>query len=239
MKSVIAIRHLQFEDLGTLEPLLHELGYKIQYIDATVADLATVDVISPDLVVVLGGPVGAFDDHIYPFIAQEVALVEKRLQSKRPILGICLGAQFIARVLGANVYPMGYKEIGFSPLTLTSQGLDSPLAALNAIPVLHWHGDQFDIPAGAIRLAGTADCPNQAFSYGPNVLGLQFHLEADTARIEQWLVGHANELGQAGIDPRLIRKHAEAIGQELTKASREVVTAWLDQVAVAFPAMAQ
>lgn len=137
MKSVIALRHLHFEDLGSLEPLFVELGYQIQYIDATVADLEGVDVTSPDLLVVLGGPVGAFDEGTYPFLARELALVEKRLQSKRPILGICLGAQFLARVLGANVYPMGYKEIGFSPLTLTPGGLDSPLAALGDTSVLH------------------------------------------------------------------------------------------------------
>lgn len=239
MKSVIALRHLHFEDLGNLEPLFLELGYKIQYIDATVANLEAVDVTSPDLLVVLGGPVGAFDEGIYPFIAREVALVEKRLQSKRPILGICLGAQFIARVLGANVYPMGHKEIGFSPLTLTPGGLDSPLAALGDTSILHWHGDQFDRPAGALRLAGTSACPNQAFSYGENVLGLQFHLEADITRIEQWLVGHASELGQAGIDPTMIRQQAKAIDQALALASREVVTTWLNQVVVELPGMAQ
>lgn len=230
MKSVIALRHLHFEDLGSLEPLFVELGYQIQYIDATVADLESVDVTSPDLLVVLGGPVGAFDEGFYPFLDRELALVERRLQSPRPILGICLGAQLIARALGADVYPMGYKEIGFSPLTLTPQGLDSPLAALSATQVLHWHGDQFDIPVGAIHLAGSSACPNQAFSYGKNVLGLQFHLEADSTRIEQWLVGHANELGQAGIDPRVVRLDAEALGQVLTKAAHEVISAWLRQV---------
>jgi len=235
MKSVIALRHLQFEDLGTIEPLLVERGYRVRYVDATVADLKTLDVVSPDLVVVLGGPIGAFDDDTYPFVAQEIALVKARLQSRRPLLGICLGAQFIARVLGAHVYPMGYKEIGFSPLTLTSEGRGSPLAALGDTPVLHWHGDRFEIPDGATRLAGTADCPNQAFSYGENVLGLQFHLEADTKRIEQWLVGHANELGQLEIDPRVIREHAQALDGELTKASRNVMAAWLDQVVVDNP----
>jgi GMP synthase (glutamine-hydrolysing) len=230
MKSVIALRHLHFEDLGSLEPLFVALGYQVHYVDASVADFASLDVTEPDLLVVLGGPVGAFDEGIYPFLAGELALVERRLHSQRPMLGICLGAQLIARVLGARVYPMGYKEIGFSPLTLTPQGLDSQLAALRGTPVLHWHGDQFDIPPGAIHLAGSSACPNQAFAYGHNVLALQFHLEANSARIEQWLVGHACELGQAGIDPRIVRQDAQDRGQNLTRAAHEVIGTWLKQI---------
>lgn len=230
MKSVIALRHLHFEDLGSLEPLFAALGYQVHYVDACVADLASLDVTAPDLLVVLGGPVGAFDEGSYPFLARELALVERRLQSQRPMLGICLGAQMIARALGARVYPMGYKEIGFSPLTLTPQGLDSPLSALDCTAVLHWHGDQFDIPAGAIHLAGSSACPNQAFAYGPNVLALQFHLEADSARIEQWLVGHSCELGHAGIDPRVVRLDAQARGQDLTRAAHAMIGSWLKQI---------
>ncbi|MDH2433959.1 glutamine amidotransferase [Pokkaliibacter sp. MBI-7] len=235
MKSVVALRHLQFEDLGTLEPLLQEQGYQVTYVDATQANLARLDAIGPDLLVILGGPVGAFDDDTYPFIAEEAALVKTRLQSRRPLLGICLGAQLIARVLGATVSPMGYKEIGFAPLSLTTAGLNSPLAALGDIPVLHWHGDQFEIPQGATRLAGTECCPNQAFAYGRNVLGLQFHLEADPSRIEQWLVGHANEIGQVGIDPRQLRAQAQPLKGALERVAREAMSAWLEHTVIDAP----
>ena len=146
MKTALAIRHLHFEDLGTLEPLLREMNYQVQYVDAVLDDLATLDVESPDLLVVLGGPIGAYDDALYPFLAAELQLLRRRLASARPLLGICLGAQLIARALGANVYPLGRKEIGFAPLTLTDAGRASPLAALEGVAVLHWHGDQFDIP---------------------------------------------------------------------------------------------
>ncbi|WP_293779116.1 glutamine amidotransferase [uncultured Oxalicibacterium sp.] len=229
MKTVLALRHVHFEDLGIFEPVLQAHGYAIQYVDATIAPLTGLDVLSPDLMVVLGGPIGAFDDDIYPFVRDEVALVEQRIHSGKPLLGICLGAQFMARALGADVRSMGVKEIGFSPLSLTEAGRCSPLALLGEVPVLHWHGDRFMMPAKSAHLASSAACDNQAFSVGPNVLGLQFHLEADVARIEQWLVGHASELAQAGIRPGSLREHAVQYGPALQKAAVAILEAWLRQ----------
>lgn len=228
MSTVVAVRHIHFEDLGTLEPVLRERGYEIRYVEAPVDDLRAPEIADADLLVVLGGPIGAYDESLYPFMAAELELVRRRLDSGRPILGICLGAQVMARALGAKVYPMGVKEIGYSPLALTREGEQSPLAALDGAPVLHWHGDQFDIPPGAQRLASTQVGLNQAFALGPNVLGLQFHLEADAAQIERWLVGHACELAQAGIDLRSLRAQAQVGREALERAAREVLQAWLD-----------
>ena len=229
MKTAIAIRHLDFEDLGTLQPLLAERGYAIRYVDATLDDLSAPSLQAAALLVVLGGPIGAFDEHLYPFLLGELALLHARLASGRPLLGICLGAQLIARALGACVRPMGHKEIGFGPLALTAQGQASPLALLGSTPVLHWHGDQFELPDGAQRLASTAACVNQAFAVGQRVLGLQFHLEADTRRLERWLVGHACELAQAGIDPRMLRGAARDLEAALPAAAHAVFTRWLDE----------
>jgi GMP synthase (glutamine-hydrolysing) len=134
----------------------------------------------------------------------------------------------MAAALGAEVAPAGRVEIGYAPLTLTADGLASPLRAVQSVPVLHWHGDQFGIPAGARRLAETPGFPNQAFSLGPRILGLQFHLEADASRIEQWLIGHACELSRHGIDPAAIRRDAERHGPSLARSAGLAIGIWLD-----------
>lgn len=227
MKTVLAIRHLSFEDLGTLQPWFVTHGYDITYVDATTDNLQAIDVLSPDVVVVLGGPIGAYDEELYPFLREEMALIGKRLDSARPLMGICLGAQLIARLLGARVAPMGVKEIGYAPLALTPAGQDSVLRPLAGLPVLHWHGDRFGIPEGATHLASSAVCDHQAYMLGSTVLGLQFHLEADAATLERWLVGHACELGQAGIDVRALRAMAGSVQEVLPAAAHAVMSAWL------------
>jgi GMP synthase (glutamine-hydrolysing) len=229
MKNALVIRHLNFEDLGTLEQLLLHRNYNIHIVDATSEELHTIDPITPDLMVILGGPIGAYDEKKYPFIESEIALISRRLQNNKKTLGVCLGAQLIARVLGASVYPMGHLEIGFSPLQLSDDARHSCLDLLNDdIGVLHWHGDQFDIPKGADHLASSEFCANQAFSVGNNILALQFHLEVDPDRIEQWLVGHAAELNMASIDPRDLRRQASLHGKSLKAIAPKIISSWLD-----------
>lgn len=229
-KTALVFRHIYFEDLGILEPILVERGYNIQYIDPSIDNYSTISPQTPDLLIVLGSPIGAFDNKLYPFLNKELDFIEQRIRANLPILGICLGAQLIARILGAPVAPMGKKEIGFSELTLTADGVNSVLAPLAGVSVLHWHGDQFGIPADAKHLAETAICQHQAFSIGDTILALQFHLEADTKKIERWLVGHACELHQAGIDLHHLRKEAKQHGSALRMAGNQVLNSWLDRI---------
>jgi GMP synthase (glutamine-hydrolysing) len=227
MKTLLALRHLAFEDLGLLAPLMQARGWRIQYHDLGVDDLARIDLAQVGLLAILGGPIGAEDDERYPFLVQELEIIRSRLASRRPMLGICLGAQLIARAMGARVRPMGRKEIGFAPLSLTAAGERSPLAELGAQPVLHWHGDQFALPAGVESLATTAACPHQAFCLDRHTMAWQFHLEVDAARIEQWLIGHAGELAQAGIATQGLRDAARAHGPALQRALGLVMDRWL------------
>jgi GMP synthase (glutamine-hydrolysing) len=162
--------------------------------------IKNLDPLAADLFIVLGRPIGAYEDEQYPFLREELALLKSRLAANRPTLGICLGCQLIARALGARVYPMGVKEIGFSPIRLSPEGKRSCLSALAEDgTVLHWHGDTLDLPPGAVNLAYTETCPNQAVAYGPNILGLQFHLEVSATQFECWLIGYACELATAGV----------------------------------------
>jgi len=226
LKTAVAIRHLAFEDLGLIEPWLKQRGWRTVTYDAGVDELWTIDNRNVDLMIVLGGPIGAHDDALYPYLAEEVDLIRQRIQSGQPLLGICLGAQLMARALGAAVTPMGYKEIGFGPLDLTPQGTDSPLAQIGGQPVLHWHGDQFKLPAGCAPLASTPSCQHQAFMVGDHAMGLQFHLEVDAARIEQWLIGHTGELREVGIDLTLLRLLAVQHRVGLERALDAVLTDW-------------
>jgi GMP synthase (glutamine-hydrolysing) len=228
MKSAIAIRHVGFEDLGAFAPALRASGYQLHYWDIGEQDVWTLVSVKTDLLIVLGGPIGACEDEAYPFLAEEIAILEQRLAANRPTLGVCLGAQLIARAAGARVFPSGAKEIGFAPITLTEAGRSSCLAPFAEAPVtLHWHGDTFDLPAGAERLASTDLCENQAFAMGPNVIGFQFHPEASAKGFEKWLIGHAAELAAARIDVPRLRSEAQTYGPELERKAQAVLSAWL------------
>jgi GMP synthase (glutamine-hydrolysing) len=227
-RACLALRHLAFEDLGGFAPTLARMGYDITYREAGIEPLDLPAWLAPDLVVVLGGPIGAYETDRYPWLEEEVAGLRGRLRAGLPTLGVCLGAQLMAAALGARVFPGPAKEIGWAPLTLSPAGQQSPLAALAGQAVLHWHGDTFELPAGAERLASTALTPNQAFAIGSTALGLQFHAEVDPARIEAWLVGHTGELAQAGIALQDLRAATARHGAAALRAGQALLARWLE-----------
>ncbi len=228
-KTCLAVRHVAFEDLGLLGLLVASRGYGVRYHDAGVQPFDPETLLAPDLLIVLGGPIGVYEQDTYPFIADEIAAIAARLAAGKPMLGICLGAQMMAAALGARVAPGPVKEVGWAPVTLSSAGRKSALAPLGATPVLHWHGDNCELPAGCTQLASTAHCPVQAFARTPQQLGLQFHLETEPARFESWLVGHTVELAKAGLDPRELRTQARTMGPVTRELGKKVLAAWLDK----------
>lgn len=234
MKQALVIRHLAFEDLGNLVPALEAAGYALRYLEAGVDDLAQVTREKPELLVVLGGPIGVYETAVYPFLLNEIDVIRARLQAGLPVLGICLGAQLMAAALGARVYPGHGKEIGWSALTPPSAAArDDVLTPLFAegVQVLHWHGDTFDLPDGARHLAQSALYPNQAYAIGRHALALQFHPEILGRNIERWLIGHACELGAAKIDIPALRAATAAQAAGLERAAGEVWKNWLQALA--------
>jgi len=228
MKKVVALRHVQFEDLGAFEPALRDAGYAPRYCDIGRDTISDSDR-DADLLVVLGAPIGAYEEDKYPFLLDELHLLENRLAAGRPVLGICLGAQLIARALGAAVYPGKVKEIGWAPVELTDAGRQTPIKHLDGIPVLHWHGDTFDLPKDARRLASTVITPNQAFAFGASTLALQFHPEVEAKGFERWLIGHTLEIASVpGLSvPVLRRETLDLSGQTASRGVR-MLRDWLE-----------
>jgi GMP synthase (glutamine-hydrolysing) len=226
------IQHVSFEDLGLWNQVLLARGFEIVWHQSGINLPAEEEWLAADLGIVLGGPIGVNDQKQYPWLWNELGLVKSRIAAGRPLMGICLGAQLIAAALGAAVYPNSKKEIGWNVLQLSPKGLLSPLRHLRDVPVLHWHGDTFDLPKGAELLAATDLTKHQAFSLNSNTLALQFHPEADASSLERWLIGHTCELGHAGIDPSTVRAENERFGQILRAKSVLVFEEWLDGLMV-------
>jgi GMP synthase-like glutamine amidotransferase len=178
------IQHVPFEGLGCIAPWLIERGYALTCTRLW-ADDSFPEIGSVNGLIVMGGPMGVYDEDQFSWLAAEKAFIREAIDQQKPVLGICLGAQLIAEGLGSGVWKNRQKEIGFFPLR--GDGVIFP-AEFSAF---HWHGDTFGIPDGAVRLASSAATENQAFIYKNNVLGLQFHLET-TQESLQSLYSHCS-----------------------------------------------
>lgn len=215
MNRLLVCQHVPFEILGTLNPLFKSFGFRIKYVNFGRYPDAEPNLDGYDGLIVLGGPMSVHDVDEHPHLATEVELILDALSREIPILGICLGAQLIARALGASVEPSPEKEIGWYDVSVTEAGAtDALLHHFDATErIFQWHGDAFEIPRGAVHLASSPACPNQAFRYRENVYGFQFHLEVDKQLIQRWLTVpvHRREIESmgGGVDPDLILSETE------------------------------
>ena len=220
------IQHLAFENAGVFGDVFADIGVHCTRIDASRDDLASAR--DADMTVIMGGPISANDSYRFPFLNKELELIEHRLAQAKPTLGVCLGAQLIAKAMGAAIRPLPHKEIGWSVPELTDAGMRSPLAHLTT-PVLHWHGETFDLPGGATHLARTDLCPNQAFAVGGHTLALQFHAEVREGSLEQWLIGHIGELDRANISLETLRRDTGRWGARNEINGARMLRQWLRQ----------
>jgi GMP synthase-like glutamine amidotransferase len=186
-------QHVPFEGLGSIEPWLKKAGYWItntKFFEST--DLPDSNAI--DLLIVMGGPMSVNDEDIFPWLVREKEFIRDMIRSGKPVMGICLGAQLIASAMGAAVYRNPVKEIGWYAINGVSFADRSIFSFPERSEVFHWHGETFDLPAGAIRLAGSKGCENQAFQIGRSVIGLQFHLETTPESAEKMVLHCRDEL---------------------------------------------
>jgi GMP synthase (glutamine-hydrolysing) len=210
MRRLLVLQHVAHEILGTLDPLLRAARCRIRYVNFGRDPDACPDAAGYDGLIVLGGPMNCDQVQRHRHLAHEVECIRTAIRRGRPVLGICLGSQLIARALGAAVTRNPVKEIGWYDVSPTAAGAADPLFRHfgGTEKIFQWHGDTFAIPEGAVHLATSPDCAHQAFRFGDNVYGLQFHLEVDAPMIHRWLHTPVNcrELDdlQGRIDPARI-----------------------------------
>lgn len=220
--KVHVLQHVPFEGLGSIEPWLVARGATVSYTRFFESSRLPKPM-DLDLVIALGGPMSVNDEADLPWLKEEKRFVAEAVNSGKAVLGICLGAQLIAGALGARVYPGLHKEIGWFDIESTSDRPDM-FRFPKKVKVFHWHGETFDLPRDATRLARSAGCQNQAFQIGSRAIGLQFHMETTPASAESLIVHCRNEL----VDGRFIQSEEEL--REAPMAAYAVVNAIMDDV---------
>lgn len=226
MKSALVIRHVPYEGIAGFRAPVEEAGYVIDRVDVTDPEFANVDFDEPDLVVMMGGPMGVYETDRYPWLGCEIARLARRIMLDRPTLGVCLGSQIIAAAMGARVYAGPVKEVGFHPLSFVDPA--SPLGELADVPLLHWHGDTFDLPPDVELLASSKAYRHQAFRRGPNILALQFHAEMGLdPRFDEWMRQWPEAAVEAGSTAEALDRDHRLHGPAAVAAGRRMIAQWL------------
>lgn len=207
-KTALILQHTQEERGGLFEEILLEQGWKLEALPLFSGSSLPPSIKEFGLILVMGGPMSANDEQGHPFLKNEIPFIRRALKIGHPVLGVCLGAQLMAKAIGAKVYPGPHKEIGWYWLSQTPSARSDPIfSRLDPhFLVFQWHGETFDLPPEAVGLAGNMAYPNQAFRIGELMYGLQFHLEVTEPMIEAWLSAWSDEIKEAKPQPLTARE---------------------------------
>lgn len=228
-KSALIIRHVPYEGVAAYRAPIEAAGYQVDRIDVIDPAFSALDLTAPDLLIMMGGPMGVYEQDRHPWIACQLRRLARRLEAGRPTLGVCFGAQMVAAAMGARVYPGEHMEIGFHPVSLHDpEGL---LRHLAEQPVLHWHGDTFDLPDDVELLASSPLYRHQAFRRGRNILALQFHAEMGLdPRFDAWIEEGPEAIARAGLTEADLRAAHDHHGPAAVAAGQAMIAEWLAQL---------
>ncbi len=237
--KILVFQHVPYEPLGTLDPLLKAAGFRIRYVNfgRDPHQRPTPDKYAA--LIVLGGPMNAHQIDTYPNLATEVDVIREAVDSGMSVLGICLGAQLLAKALGGRVSRNAEREIGWYDVELTEAGESDPVISSFATTqrVFQWHEDGISLPDGAVHLASSPASEVQAFRYGEHAYGFQFHLEVDASLVERWLTVPANQpmlAAEAGrVDPGVVRQQTAHWIGDLEALSQATFSRWIDRFEIA------
>lgn len=230
-KKALIIRHVPYEGVAGYREPIEAAGYHVDRIDVTDPAFASLDLRQHDLLIMMGGPMGVYEQDRYPWIACQLRRLGLRLEADLPTLGVCFGAQMIAAALGAEVYPGPVKEVGFHPVNIHDHALDSPLRHLIDVPILHWHGDTFALPQDVELLASSHVYDHQAFRRGSKLLAVQFHAEMGLdERFNAWIEEWPESVIEAGGDEASLRAAHEEHGPGAVAAGQSMIAEWLTQL---------
>ena len=228
---ILAIKHIAIEGAGTLETYFRGMGLEFGEINVAAGEALPATLEGIEALILLGGPMNVYEEKAYPFLKDENALIRKALEKQIPVLGICLGAQLLAKACGAPVTKAARPEIGWYETRLTASGKADALFA--GVPpeftVFQWHEDTFAVPAGGVLLAEARTCRNQAFRVGNNAYGLQFHVEVTPAMIAAWIHSYTQDAGSS-IGAREILEKARLLQEGFQQQARLLYARFADIV---------
>ncbi len=233
--KVLVFQHVPYEPLGTLDPLLKDAGFRIRYVNFGRQPESRPSLDGYEALIVLGGPMNSDQIDTYPNLITEVDIIREAVSRDLSILGICLGAQLLAKALGGSVSRNAVREIGWYDIEMTEAGLRDPVLGTFAPTqeVFQWHEDGIALPPGAELLATSAASPVQAFRFGEHAYGFQFHLEANRPLIDRWLSVPAHRATlqeeEGNVDPAQISVQADTSVKALEQLSRATFSRWIDR----------